>query len=370
MGKEWSLSKLRELVHSILSKSTRTTKRIDELREIIHYQDVLFYTWQMMSKILPADKNSDNIYMLNAIELLEITVPPKNENSDGELMGFNNDKKFVLDKAQLGKMMGKVWRALINRDMTPVIHQKLLLLLLESYLSKIDKPIFLTDFFMTSMNVNGIIAVLALEGVSQLMQKHNIEYPNIYGKLYSMLEPEVFHKKFKSRLFYLADIFLSSIYLPESIVASFAKRSARLSLRCAACDIPMLLRFIGNLLIRHPGLKKMIHHSEDLEVPNDPFIENESDPTKTCASQSSLWEIALLKNHSLPSISSGAKFIDSNLPSVEFDLSEVLGKTYEDIFNAERKKKKGEKPSLTFERPQEIGKLKDDKLYKLWQLTT
>lgn len=77
-------------MHSILSKSTRTTKRIDELREIIHYQDVLFYTWQMMSKILPADKNSDNIYMLNAIELLEITVPPKNENSDGELMGFNN----------------------------------------------------------------------------------------------------------------------------------------------------------------------------------------------------------------------------------------------------------------------------------------
>lgn len=80
----------------------------------------------------------------------------------------------MLDKAQLGKMMGKVWRALINRDMTPVIHQKLLLLLLESYLSKIDKPIFLTDFFMTSMNVNGIIAVLALEGVSQLMQKHNM----------------------------------------------------------------------------------------------------------------------------------------------------------------------------------------------------
>lgn len=66
-------------------------------------------------------------------------------------------------------------------------------------------------------------------------------------------------------------------------------------------------------------------------MPNDPFIENESDPTKTCASQSSLWEIALLKNHSLPSISSGAKFIDSNLPSVEFDLSEVLGKTYEDV---------------------------------------
>lgn len=36
------------------------------------------------------------------------------------------------------------------------------------------------------------------------------EYPDIYGKLYTMFEPNIFHTKYKSRLFYLADIFLSS----------------------------------------------------------------------------------------------------------------------------------------------------------------
>lgn len=60
---------------------------------------------------------------------------------------------------------------------------------------------------------------------------------------------------------------------------------------------------------------------------------NESDPTKTNATKSSLWEISILKKHCLPSISSAAKYIDFNLPSMEFDLDEVLGKTYKDVSN-------------------------------------
>lgn len=76
--------------------------------------------------------------------------------------------------ALLKKIIGKVWQSLINRDLTPEFQQKLLFLLLESYLSNIDNPIFLTDFFMASMNLNGIVSILALEGMSQLMQKHNM----------------------------------------------------------------------------------------------------------------------------------------------------------------------------------------------------
>ena len=66
-------------------------------------------------------------------------------------------------------------------------------------------------------------------------------------------------------------------------------------------------------------------------VSEDPFIANENDPTKTCATSSSLWEIVLLKNHCLPSVSSAAKFIDFNLPSIEFDLSDVLSNNYEKV---------------------------------------
>lgn len=102
------------------------------------------------------------------------------------------------------------------------------------------------------------MSLLALQGVFTLIQKHNITYPNVYEKLYSMFEPEIFHTKYKARLFYLADIFLSSTHLPENLVAAFMKRLARLSLIAPPQDTVIMLQFIGNLLLRHLGLKRLI----------------------------------------------------------------------------------------------------------------
>lgn len=106
--------------------------------------------------------------------------------------------------------------------------------------------------------VGGAVSLLALQGMFTLIQKHNITYPNVYEKLYSMFEPEIFHTKFKARLFYLADIFLSSTHLPEGLVAAFVKRLARLSIVAPPQDAVIILYFIGNLLMRHAGLKKLI----------------------------------------------------------------------------------------------------------------
>lgn len=143
-----------------------------------------------------------------------------------------------------------------------------------------------------------------------------------------MFEPEIFHTKFKARLFYLADIFLSSIALPENLVAAFIKRLARLSLVAPPQDIVIILYFIGNLIIRHPGLKRLICHPTGGEISKDPFkdpyIMEERVPIKSMALESSLWEIATLQSHVLPSIAQAAKFITNPIPSVEWDLSSVL----------------------------------------------
>lgn len=173
--------------------------------------------------------------------------------------------------------------------------------------------------------------MLALQGVFTLIQQHNLTYPNIYEKLYSMFEPEIFHTKFKARLFYLADIFLSSIALPESLVAAFIKRLARLALVAPPQDIVIILYFIGNLIIRHPGLKRLICHATGGEVAKDPYIMDERVPNKSMALESSLWEIATLQSHVLPSIAQAAKFIVNPLPSIEWDLSSVLEVNENDV---------------------------------------
>lgn len=52
--------------------------------------------------------------------------------------------------------------------------------------------------------------MLALQGVLELMRHHNIDYPDIYERLYAMLEPEMFATRYKRRLLRLCDVFLTS----------------------------------------------------------------------------------------------------------------------------------------------------------------
>lgn len=170
----------------------------------------------------------------------------------------------------------------------------------------------------------GAISLLALQGVFILIQHHNLTYPRLYEKLYSMFEPEIFHTKFKARLFYLADIFLSSSHLPENLVAAFVKRLARLSLVAPPQDITTIIYFIGNLILRHPGLKRLICHPTGSGIPRDPFLMDERDPSESNALDSSLWEIASLQQHLVPSIAQAARVIFNPLPKVEWNLASFI----------------------------------------------
>lgn len=139
-----------------------------------------------------------------------------------------------------------------------------------------------------------------------------------------MFEPEIFHTKFKARLFYLADIFLSSSHLPENLVAAFGKRLARLSLVAPPQDVVIIIYFIGNLILRHPGLKRLISHPIGNEIPQDPFVMDERDPVQSNALDSSFWEISYLQQHSVPSVVQAAKIIFNPLPKAEWSLSNFL----------------------------------------------
>ena len=51
------------------------------------------------------------------------------------------------------------------------------------------------------------------------------------------------------------------------------------------------------------------------------------------ATESSLWEIRTLQSHVLPEIAFTAKFIDRDLPKTEWDISQDLELTMEDVSN-------------------------------------
>lgn len=196
-------------------------------------------------------------------------------------------------------------------------------------LPRMANPLLLADFLTSSYETqNNASKILALHGLYILMVEHNFEYPFFFGKLYSLLTIDLFNAKYKARFFYLIDIFLRSSYvaktilsvtvkrterfelrwekfcfwwsklffrhLPANLVASFAKRLARLALLVPQHDQCLIITFISNLIVLHPTIRVMIDRTST-SIQNESFLPNEIDPNKTNALDSSLWEIEVTK---------------------------------------------------------------------------
>ncbi|XP_063710163.1 nucleolar complex protein 4 homolog A [Culicoides brevitarsis] len=365
--KIFPMEKLKQILEQLLSPKRQTNYLINRFSEYSSYPDVLHFTWKLIPTLAPKGKSPSDMFTQNFLALLGVLAITKEITSKENLCVQPPAHEKVFDYQTARKCLNRTWSCISLWKHTEENHKQLLIVLLEKMLVHLDKPILLTDFLMESLDMGGAIGLLALQGIFILIQQHNLTYPNIYEKLYSMFEPEIFHTKFKARLFYLADIFLSSTHLPESLVAAFAKRLARLALVAPPQDISIILYFIGNLIIRHPGLKRLLYHHTGGQVPQDPFIMDERDPVKSSALDSQLWEVAALQQHTIPTIATAAKFISNPLPNTEWDLSSVLEINENDIFDQEIKKKAREY-ALSFEKPMSMYKPKSDRTLQFWNL--
>ncbi|XP_046609311.1 nucleolar complex protein 4 homolog B isoform X1 [Neodiprion virginianus] len=380
LGYYFPLHRLKPILMKLLSPDKENTNLIARFQEIAAYPDALYFTWKSLPALTPKKQPNDT-YISNLLELIDKMPLPKDGLGEKDeewklLCGPQQEEgnNFVSwDQFGARKALNKVWACVMHWELGVQVHKKLLVVLLERVIHHLDKPILLTDFLMDSLDIDGPIGMLALQGVFLLVTKHNLDYPNIFTKLYSMFEPEIFHTKYKARLFYLSDLFLSSTHLPEALVAAFAKRLARLTLVAPPEDILIILLFVGNLLLRHPGLKRMIDHPEGGEVKgssgDDPFLMEERDPLLSNALMTSLWEIRALQWHTMPGVAAAARFIRDPLPSVEYDMAAALERTGGHIFERELKSKVKE-IMLTFERPTSMALPKGERLLQYWQLTT
>ncbi|KAF2888786.1 hypothetical protein ILUMI_17387 [Ignelater luminosus] len=244
------LSKLKTVVMKILSSKQNTAHLINKFEEYLIYDDILCYTWKILPS-LTAKSNPSDIYIMNYLLLLgKMHVQKNSETKVLCCVDEETASAFTFDQAVTRRSLNKIWNCTMLWEHSPATHKQLLIVLLERVLPYLDKPLLMTDFLMDSLDVGGPVSLLALQGIFTMIQVHNLDYPNIFAKLYSMFEPEIFHTKFKARLFYLSDLFLSSTHLPEGLVAAFAKRLARLALVAPSEDIIIICMFIGNLILR------------------------------------------------------------------------------------------------------------------------
>ncbi|GAA6024439.1 hypothetical protein JCM11491_001737, partial [Sporobolomyces phaffii] len=210
--------------------------------------------------------------------------------------------------------------------------KRLLIMLHRQILPHMTEPRRLMDWLVDCADRGGTIAILALNGLFTLIQKHGLEYPDFYNKLYSLLDRSVLHVRYRPRFFRLLDIFLSSSHIPSALVASFVKRLARLALSASPAAIVSVVPLVYNLLKRHPSCMVMIHRplSEDLEQErfDDPFDPLESSPTETGAIESSLWELTALRSHYLASVAGLAQVFGEVMNKQSYTMEDFLDHSY------------------------------------------
>ncbi|XP_042857792.1 LOW QUALITY PROTEIN: nucleolar complex protein 4 homolog B-like [Penaeus japonicus] len=342
--------RLQALMKELVSYTVDRRHLIYLLKECMEYQDFMFYTLMILSDIVKREKKKakTDLFMNNLFPLLEqIDIPLETEYRyksqklflDPECESetpLENLPEFTLsyDKAQ--KAVNVIWPEVLKFPLNSDLYRRCLILIPERVMQHLYKPVRLTDFFMESYNMGGAISLLVLQGVFILIQA---QFRNYFSR-----------------------------HIPEYLVAAFVKRLARLTLVAPASCLVMVLKFIVNLLLRFPGLKKLVHNPFVKGMEEDPYDTDEPDPVRSKASESSLWEVATLQSHVLPAVSKVAQFINRNLPDMEHDIGIHVETTYEEVFEHTCKIQVHEGVATTFHKPKEFFIYEDNKISGAWTL--
>lgn len=294
------------------------------------------------------------------------TTPERKENGKkNPLFSVNAHKKRAQD----------AWLAVLRNSLSESQRKALLRLISPVIARWFQRPELLMDFLTDSYNVGGSTSLLALSGLFYLIQEKNLDYPQFYTKLYSLLDADLLHSKHRSRFFRLMDTFLGSSHLPVTLVASFIKRLARLALNAPPTAIVTIVPFIYNLLKNHPTCTFMLHREirdeawkADIEADGfeDPFDPDEPDPTQTDAIESCLWEIETLQSHYHPNVAAIARIISEQFTKPSYNLEDFLDYTYQGMtmteLGAEEKPSFKKPPVVEFFIPKRIftGRLLDE----------
>ncbi|KAJ6557232.1 CBF/Mak21 family-domain-containing protein [Mycena vulgaris] len=208
----------------------------------------------------------------------------------------------------------------------------------------LTRPVLIMDWVGGSVDHGGTVGLLALNALFVLMKEYNLDYPSFYTKLYAFLDRDVLHSKHRARFFRLTELFLSSTHIPATMLASFIKRLARLSLSAPPAGVIMIIPFTYNTLKRHPALMSMIHRPDGDST--DPFDAAEPNPLLTRAIESSLWELNSHREHYLSGASTLTKIFAEAFTKPGYAMEDFLDHTYGTLFDADANRKIKKEPPV------------------------
>ncbi|EWC45966.1 hypothetical protein DRE_04759 [Drechslerella stenobrocha 248] len=355
------------IIKHLLQSDSSDLVNVFATEYVYEYSDLRFEFLKAIPNISKEVTPSNTTYSEN---LFSILYDLKNIPSTSEELA---DSKLYIDPPSKKKhplfqfaihqrQFQDAWLALLSRPL-PSKQRDILTILPKRIIPHFPNPRLLMDYLTDTYNSGGVTALLALQGLFNLMMSHNLDYPNFFPKLYALLNRDLMHVKYRSRFFRLLELFLNSSHLPAILVASFIKRLARLCLSAPPSAIVIVIPFAYNLMRLHPTCTFMLHrvlgkegYSEKMRQEGfiDPFNEEEEDPMKTGALESSLWELETLQSHYHPNVATLAKILSEQFTKQQYGIEDFLDHSYTSMLDAEMTKKLYKDPVVEYIVPKKI----------------
>ncbi|KAH8429879.1 ribosome biosynthesis protein NOC4 [Aspergillus melleus] len=341
----WTSGLFKNIVESVIEARNGETLRSEFLEKFAkEYEDVRYHMFAQIAEYAATRRHSDTIEILISLLSACDNVPSAEHKFENFYTKTSKKNKKLVSVNAHKKRAQDAWMAVLHGDISPSQRKTLLRTMVHSIEPWFNRPELLMDFLTDSYNVGGATSLLALSGLFYLIQEKNLDYPQFYQKLYSLLDANLLHSKHRSRFFRLMNTFLASTHLPATLIASFIKRLARLALNAPPTAIVAMVPFMYNLLKSHPTCTLMLHRpvrdettKAELEAEgmDDPFDAQEPDPTRTNALESSLWEIESLQSHYHPNVAAIARILAEQFTKQMYNLEDFLDYTYQGMLQAE-----------------------------------
>lgn len=357
------------LVHTTDAEGARE-EFVDKYVE--EHDDVRFYTMLAIKHFFSEQQNRIESNITNILEILtRIEGVPQSSDQLEDWYGQAPEPAShqLLSITTHRKIAQEAWLAIFRSPLTPA-HRKTILTVTSSHVLPwfSNRMEVLADFLTDSFSAGGSLSLLALSGIFKLMTERNLDYPEFYTKLYSLLDEDVLHRTHRSRFLRLLDQFMSSSHLPAAMVASFLKRLARLCLHAPPGAIVWIIPWTYNMLRLHPSCTFLLHRPQHPshaiynstntsdKIITDPFFMSDPNPMTTGALDSSLWELQTLTEHYHPNVATLAKILGEQFTKRDYTLSDFVDHGYGTVIGQElgREMKKGGKVEMEWEIPKRI----------------
>ncbi|XP_004487353.1 protein NUCLEOLAR COMPLEX ASSOCIATED 4-like isoform X1 [Cicer arietinum] len=326
----------------------------------------MYYTLSHVPALERSDDTSD-FEMWSVSESDQKTLSG-DVNADDKQVKSKKHNKNVLSAVNIAKKMKlkftEAWIAYLRLPLPLDVYKEVLVNLHQAVIPHLSNPKMLCDFLTRSYDVGGVVSVMALSSLFILMTKYEVEYPNFYEKLYELLVPSIFMAKHRARFFQLLDSCLNSDRVPAYLAAPFAKKLSRLLLSVPPSGALVITALVHNILRRHSSISCLVHREDVVEEVDrtdevtaanldnantgmpcqkpsiDHFNIEETDPMKSGAMRSSLWEIDSAIHHYCPPVQRFAlTLLETDLTvrakTCEVNVEDFSAGSYATIFGAE-----------------------------------